>query len=65
MIKLRATELARTVAEQCQRLHGAEGFREGSPFVRYVRDAQAATVAAGASEVMRDIVAQSGFEELR
>lgn len=65
MIKLRATELARTVAQQCQHLHGAEGFREGSPFIRYVRDSQAATVAAGASEVMRDIVAQSGFEELR
>ncbi|GLW09717.1 acyl-CoA dehydrogenase [Microtetraspora sp. NBRC 13810] len=65
MIKLKATELARTVAEHCQRLHGAEGFRAQSPFVRRVQDAQAATVAAGASEVMRDIVARSGFEELR
>ncbi|HEY0641761.1 MAG TPA: acyl-CoA dehydrogenase family protein [Pseudonocardiaceae bacterium] len=63
MVKLKATELARTVAQECQRLHGAEGFREGSDLVRIVHDAQAATVAAGASEVMRDIVARSGYEE--
>lgn len=63
MVKLKATELARTVAEECQHLHGAEGYREDSPIVRIVHDAQAATVAAGASEVMRDIVAQSGYEE--
>jgi acyl-CoA dehydrogenase len=65
MAKLKATELARTVAEECQHLHGAEGFREGSPLVRIVHDARAATVAAGASEVMRDIIAQSGYEETR
>jgi acyl-CoA dehydrogenase len=65
MVKLKATELARIVAEECQHLHGAEGYREGSPIVRIVHDAQAATVAAGASEVMRDIVAQSGYEEFR
>jgi len=63
MVKLKATELARTVAEECQHLHGSEGYREGSHIVRIVHDAQAATVAAGASEVMRDIVAQSGYEE--
>jgi alkylation response protein AidB-like acyl-CoA dehydrogenase len=65
MVKLKATELARTVAEECQHLHGAEGYREGSHIVRIVHDAQAATVAAGTSEVMRDIVAQSGYEEFR
>ncbi|MFC7307904.1 acyl-CoA dehydrogenase family protein [Streptomyces monticola] len=63
MAKLKATEVARTVAEECQRLHGADGFREGAALVQIVHDAQAATVAAGASEVMRDIVVQSGYEE--
>jgi alkylation response protein AidB-like acyl-CoA dehydrogenase len=63
MAKLKATELARAVAEECQHLHGAEGYREGSHIVRIVQDAQAATVAAGASEVMRDIIVRSGFEE--
>jgi alkylation response protein AidB-like acyl-CoA dehydrogenase len=65
MVKLKATEVARTVAEECQHLHGADGFRAGSPLVHIVNDARAATVAAGASEVMRDIVAQSGYEESR
>ena len=65
MVKLKATELARTVAEECQHLHGADGFRAGSPLVRIVQDARAATVAAGTSEVMRDIIAQSGYEEFR
>ncbi|MEU4348365.1 acyl-CoA dehydrogenase family protein [Streptomyces sp. NPDC023838] len=64
MAKLKATEVARTVAEECRHLHGSEGFREGAPIVQTVHDAQAATVAAGASEVMRDIVVQSGYEEL-
>jgi acyl-CoA dehydrogenase len=65
MVKLKATEVARVVAEECQHLHGAEGFREGGDLVRVVADARAATVAAGASEVMRDIVVQSGYEETR
>ncbi|MFE2310656.1 acyl-CoA dehydrogenase family protein [Streptomyces sp. NPDC059411] len=63
MVKLKATEVARTVAEECRHLYGAEGYREGSRIVHIVHDAQAATVAAGASEVMRDIVARSGYEE--
>lgn len=63
MAKLKATEVARTVAEECRHLHGAEGFRGGSDIARIVNDAQAAAVAAGASEVMRDIIAQSGYEE--
>jgi alkylation response protein AidB-like acyl-CoA dehydrogenase len=63
MIKLKGTELARIVAQECQHLHGAAGYRAGSRILRIVQDAQAATVAAGASEVMRDIVARSGYEE--
>jgi acyl-CoA dehydrogenase len=63
MAKLKATEMARVVAEECQHLHGAEGYREGSHIVRIVQDAQAATVAAGASEVMLDIIVRSGLEE--
>ena len=63
MVKLKATEVAKTVAEECRHLHGAEGFRAGSAISATVNDAQAAAVAAGASEVMRDIIAQSGYEE--
>lgn len=60
MVKLKAPEPAKTLVDECRHLHGAEGYREGCDIVH---DAQAATVAAGASEVMRDIVAQSGYEE--
>ncbi|MFF8905490.1 acyl-CoA dehydrogenase family protein [Streptomyces olivaceoviridis] len=63
MAKLKATELSRTVAEECQRLYGAEGFCEDAAVARAVQDARAATVAAGASEVMRDIIAQAGYDE--
>lgn len=63
MAKLKATEVARTVSEECRHLQGAHGFREGAAIVQWVHDAQAATVAAGASEVMRDIVVRSAYEE--
>lgn len=62
MAKLKCTEVAKEVAGQCQQLWGAAGYREGSTMARILRDAQAATVTAGSSEVMLDIVAQSLLE---
>jgi acyl-CoA dehydrogenase len=65
MGKLKAAEPARSVAEECRHLPGADGFREGSDIVHIVHDAQAAAIPAGAGEVIRDTVAQSGYEESR
>ncbi len=63
MIKLKATELARTVSETCLHFFGAKGYREGSSIARIMHDAHAATLAAGANEIMRDIIARCGYEE--
>jgi acyl-CoA dehydrogenase len=62
MAKLKCTEVAKEVAGHCQQLWGAAGYREGSTMARILRDAQAATITAGSSEVMLDIVAQSLLE---
>ncbi|MGK4006556.1 acyl-CoA dehydrogenase family protein [Sorangium sp. So ce1036] len=62
MAKLRATEVASRVAAECMHLHGSAGYLDGSAISRIYRDAPAATLAGGASEVMRDIIAQLAIE---
>jgi len=62
-LKLCATELALKAAHECMQWHGAEGYQSNSAISRVYRDSQAATVAGGASEIMRDIIAQIAFEE--
>ena len=58
MVKLKATELAKQVSHECMQLAGAAGFQQDSAISRIYRDAPAATIAAGASEVLLDIIAQ-------
>ncbi|MGW4891517.1 acyl-CoA dehydrogenase family protein [Kitasatospora sp. NPDC004240] len=59
ILKLRATELAVTAAQTCLRFHGARGYLDDATAARLYRDAMAGTIAAGASELMRDLI----FEE--
>lgn len=56
VLKLRSTELAVTAAQVCARYHGALGYREAADAARVHRDATAGTIAAGASEVLRDMI---------
>ncbi|WP_428265212.1 acyl-CoA dehydrogenase family protein [Haliangium sp.] len=63
MVKLKATELAVRVAQECMQFHGADGYQSASAVSRMYRDAQAATIAGGASEVLRDLLAQATFED--
>ncbi|MFE9406532.1 acyl-CoA dehydrogenase family protein [Streptomyces sp. NPDC006530] len=56
VLKLRATELALSAAQVCSQLHGAQGYLEDSAAARVHRDATAGTIAAGASELMRDMI---------
>ncbi|HEX5125219.1 MAG TPA: acyl-CoA dehydrogenase family protein [Rhodocyclaceae bacterium] len=58
MAKLHTTELACRAADECLQLQGARGYLAASDISRIHRDARAATMAGGASEVMRDIIAQ-------
>jgi len=64
MAKLKATELANTIAADCLRLHGADGYDNNSFISRIYRDAPVATIGAGANEVMRDIIAQLALDEM-
>ena len=59
MAKLHATELACRVADQGLQLQGSHGYLASSAAARHYRDARAATIAAGPSEVMRDIIGRS------
>lgn len=55
VVKLRATEFAVTAAQTCVQYHGANGYLDGSAPARLYRDAMAGTIAAGASELLRDL----------
>lgn len=63
MAKLCATELAARMADTSLQLHGAQGYLDDTEVARAFRDARAATIAAGPSEVMRDIIARLEIDE--
>jgi alkylation response protein AidB-like acyl-CoA dehydrogenase len=62
MAKLIATELGQRIADACVQAHGGYGFMEELPAARLYRDARGATITAGTSEIMREIVARSLFD---
>ena len=55
-LKLQATELEMSVAQDLLRFNGASGFDINSDSARFHRDAVAGTIAAGPSEILRDII---------
>jgi acyl-CoA dehydrogenase len=63
MAKLMATELASDIAVLALQLHGSHGYLAEAAVARAYRDAPAATIAAGPSEVMRDIIAHTAIDE--
>lgn len=60
--KLKATELAKRVSDECLQIYGGYGFLEEYPLARMYRDVRAGTIAGGSSEVMREIVAKILFD---
>ncbi|MFF9336201.1 acyl-CoA dehydrogenase family protein [Streptomyces albogriseolus] len=56
VLKLKATELAVRAAHVCLQFHGAQGCLDDSTAARLYRDASAGTIAAGASELLRDLI---------
>ena len=58
MAKLLTTELGKRIADECVQIHGGYGFTEEFPAARFFRDARGATIAAGTSEIMREIIAR-------
>ncbi|GAB3176428.1 acyl-CoA dehydrogenase family protein [Streptomyces incanus] len=59
MAKLHTTELACRLADASLQLQGSAGYLDSSAAARIQRDARAATIAAGPSEVMRDLVGRA------
>ena len=62
MAKLAITETAKRIADECLQFHGGYGYLEGTSIARIYRDTRVATIVGGASEVMRDIIAQSAVD---
>lgn len=60
IVKLRATELAVSAAQTCLQYHGARGYLDESTAARLYRDAMGGTIAAGASELLRDLIFEDG-----
>jgi len=58
MAKLKATELANRVVDECLQFHGGYGYLEKSLIARMYRDTRVGTIAGGTSEIMREIIAK-------
>jgi acyl-CoA dehydrogenase len=64
MAKLKATELGQLVVNECVQFFGGLGVLEGTGIARMYRDMRMNTIAGGTSEIMRDIIAQSGMDRV-
>ncbi|WP_051450913.1 acyl-CoA dehydrogenase family protein [Actinospica robiniae] len=60
ILKLKATELAVAAAQTLVQYQGARGYRDEAAAARLHRDAIAGTIAAGASELLRDLIFEMG-----
>ena len=62
MAKLQASEAAHRAADRAMQILASEGYRRGSKIERLFRDARAAEIYQGTSEVQRMIIAQDVLE---
>ncbi len=58
MAKLHATEVANMVAYEAVQMHGGYGYIRETPVERFARDYRLWTIAAGSSEIMREIISR-------
>jgi alkylation response protein AidB-like acyl-CoA dehydrogenase len=59
MAKLKATQVAWEVADQCVQIHGGAGYMREYPVERVMRDLRLYRIGAGADEIMLDVIAGS------
>lgn len=62
MAKIKATEVQKRVADECLQFFGGFGYVEEYPIARFYRDARVATIVAGTSEIMREIIARAEID---
>ena len=65
MAKLITSELGKRVVDACLQCFGGYGYMEEYPISRMYRDARAATIAGGTSEIMKEIIAKIMIDEVR
>ena len=56
MAKLFCTETSLRVIDRAVQIHGGYGFMDEYPVSRLYRDAKMGTIAAGTSQIMRNII---------
>ena len=61
MAKLFASEMANRVSYEAVQMHGGLGYMRELPVERFARDYRLWTIAAGSSEMMREIIAKSAI----
>ncbi|WP_205698839.1 acyl-CoA dehydrogenase family protein [Conexibacter sp. SYSU D00693] len=59
MAKLKATQVAWDVADQCVQIHGGAGYMREYPVERIMRDLRLYRIGAGADEIMLDVIGKS------
>ncbi|PTL58410.1 acyl-CoA dehydrogenase family protein [Paraconexibacter algicola] len=59
MAKLKATQVAWEVADQCVQIHGGAGYMKEYPVERVMRDIRLYRIGAGADEIMLDVIGKS------
>lgn len=58
MAKMKATELGKTVADECLQMFGGYGYMSEYPIERGYRDARVGTIVGGTTEIMLEIISK-------
>lgn len=58
MAKMKATEVAKSVADECLQMFGGYGWMSEYPIERAYRDARVGTIVGGTTEIMREILSK-------
>jgi len=56
--KMKATELGKTIADECLQIFGGYGYMQEYPIERAYRDARVGTIVGGTTEIMKEIIAK-------
>ncbi|MEL6256520.1 MAG: acyl-CoA dehydrogenase family protein [Bacteroidota bacterium] len=65
MAKLLSSELHKKLVDECLQMFGGYGYMEEYPIAQVYRDARAASIVGGTSEIMREIIAKMMFEGIK
>lgn len=64
MCKAKATELQKQIADECLQMFGGYGFMEEYPIAAAYRDARAATIVGGTTDIMNEIIAKMLIDDV-